>query len=823
MKKLMMFWLALGCSATSVLAQNLKLYKVTGTVKYGETFIQAASVALLNASDSVVVKMEMTDENGKFNVNAPAAGRYILLVSSVGYNNQYSPVFTIGGSGDSYSAGVISLNVQSKDLTAVVVTAKKPLIEQKIDKLVVNVDAAPSNAGATAMEVIEKLPGISVNNEGAISLKGKPGVVVMLDGKPTYLSREDLANLLKNTPASAIDKIEIMTNPSSKYDAAGNSGIINIKTKKNLKLGLNGSVMVGASAGFFSGNDLLYVLPKSQNSLNFNFRKSKINLYGSYNNQYNKGRHELSITRNFYNDDKSLNAKADLGTMFSGKSNSHTARLGADYFISDKSTLGVVFSGFGYWGDVQPVTVSNIYTPDGLLESGLYSITDNTLRFRNYSGNINFKHQFDSTGKEWTFDLDYVRYNNLTDMQLSTSALDKWGSPIAAAILLKGHLPSHINIYSVKSDYVHPFGDNFKMEAGIKFSYVKNNNVVEYARNDGDGWMNDFRSNHFIYEESINATYVNLNKKLSDKWSVQAGVRAEHTYSKGNQVTTDSSFKKNYINLFPTAYVTYAMNAKNSLTLSYSRRVDRPNYQDMNPFIYFLDSLTYRKGNPFLLPQFSHNAELSHVFKGKFITTLQYSRTTDVIMQILKQNTETKTTFQTAENVSQYRNLGLSVNAPFKWTSWFNSNLFVNVFNNRYEGVYKNEPVAASYTAFMVNVTNNFTLAPGFSAELSGFYRSKGLDEMLMMNAMYQMTIGLQKTMMNGKSTLRLNIRDPFGWQKFGGYMKYGDVDISLKNRWDSRQVTASFTYRFGKSTVAPSRKRGSGISEELNRVGGQE
>lgn len=297
-------------------------------------------------------------------------------------------------------------------------------------------------------------------------------------------------------------------------------------------------------------------------------------------------------------------------------------------------------------------------------------------------------------------------------------------------------------------------------------------------------------------------------------------VKGQNTNTKGYQVTNDSAFKRHYTNVFPTAFVSYAVNKNNQLTLSYSRRVNRPNYQDLNPFIYFLDSLTYQKGNPYLLPQFSHNIELSHSFKGKFITTLNYSRTTDVIAQILRQNTDEKTTFQTTENVSRFRNIGLSVTAPFKWTSWFNTNVFVNLYNNQYKGIYNGALINASNTAYMINITNSFTLAEGFSAELSGFYRSEGLSDLLMMNEMYQMTIGLQKNLMKGKSTLRLNFRDPFGWQKFGGYVKYGDVDVTVQNRWDTRQVTASFTWRFGKNTIAPSRKRATGVSEEVNRAG---
>ncbi|HTN07470.1 TonB-dependent receptor domain-containing protein [Agriterribacter sp.] len=811
--------LAVSCFSM-LLLQAQHMSRITGTVKSGEKAIEAATVTLLMAKDSAVIKIEVTDKNGKFELLSSGEGRFLLLISAVGFENKYTAPFTVSSASQTIQTGTTDIAIQSRDMKAVVITVKKPLIEQKIDKLVVNVDAAPTNAGATAMEVLEKSPGITVDNDGNISLKGKAGVIVMMDGKPTYLSAADLANLLKNTPASAINQIEIMSNPSSKYDAAGNSGIINIKTKKSLKTGLNGSIMLGASAGFFSKNDVLYVQPKLQHSLNFNYRKNKINIFGNYNPNFNKRKNELTILRKFYNEDGTLNASAALNTAFNGKGDNHSAKLGADYYINNKNVLGVVFTGFGFFGDFAPSTISNIYNPDGSLQSGLHSATDNNIKFRNYTGNINYKHSFDSLGREFTIDVDYVKYDNVSEMLLTTNATDKLGNTLGDPILLKGHLPSNIDIYSFKSDYVHPFKKDFKIEAGIKVNYVKNNNIVNYTRYDGEEWANDFRSNHFIYEENINAAYININKKLSERWNAQAGLRAENTNTKGYQVTNDSAFKRHYTNLFPTAFVSYAINKNNQLTLSYSRRVNRPNYQDLNPFIYFLDSLTYQKGNPYLLPQFSHNMELSHSFRGKFITTLNYSKTTDVISQILRQNTDEKTTFQTTENVSEFRNIGLAVTAPFKWTPWFNTSIFLNLYNNQYKGIYNGSPIDASNTAYMVNLTHSFTFARGFSAELSGFYRSEGLNGLLVMNEMYQMSIGLQKNIMEGKSTLRLNIRDPFGWQKFGGYMKYGDVDVTVKNRWDTRQVTASFTWRFGKNTIAPSRKRATGVSDEINRAG---
>ncbi len=790
--------------------------KITGLTQ-SDTPLEAVTVSLLKSRDSSLVKTEITNREGKFEFTGVADGVYLLHFSMTGFQPLYSEQIQLDGR--DWDAGVVTLSPQSRELTAVTVTAKRPLIEQKIDKLVVNVDAAPSNAGATAMEVLEKSPGIIVNNDGVISLKGKPGVVIMMDGKPTYLSEADLANLLKNTPASSIDQIEIMSNPSSKFDAAGNSGVINIKTKKGLKTGWNGSIMVGASAGLFKRGDAMLVIPRSQNALNFNYRREKLNIFGSYNPNFNRNARELKLVRRFYNTDGSLNSYADQVTDFDGVNNNHSAKLGADYYINNKNVVGVVFTGFGFFGRFEPGTTTAIKDPDSLIMSGLNTSTSNTLRFLNYTSNINYKHSFDSTGREFTVDLDYVRYDNNSDMLLTTLVVDKPGNETDQT-QLKGDLPSKIDIYSLKADYIHPLDQKTKIEAGIKTNFIKNNNLVNYWRSAEGGWIPDARSNHFIYEENINAAYLNVSAKLSEKWSTQGGLRVENTNTKGHQVISDSSFTRNYTNLFPSAFVNYAADNNNQVTLSYSRRVNRPNYQHLNPFIYFLDSLTYQKGNPYLLPQFSHNIELGHTFRNKFITSINFSKTTNVISELLVQNTGEKTTYATRENIAGFRNIGLSVTAPAKWTSWWSTNFFGNLYNNHYKGKYQAFDIDLSNTAFLLNITNSFSFSKGYTAELSGFYRSRTVDQMLIMHPMYQMNIAFQKTLMKGKATLRLNVRDPFGWQRFSAISRYGDVNITLKNRWDSQQASASFTYRFGKNSIAPSRKRATGVSEEINRAG---
>jgi len=779
--------------------------------------LASVTISLLKAKDSTLVKTAVTSKEGVYVFENIPPGTYLLQASSAGMERRYSDAVIVN-EGNNEAAGM-ALQPVVKNMGAVTVTAQRPFIESKIDKTVVNVDASPTNAGATALEVLEKSPGIMVSNDGAISLRGKAGVIIMVDGKPTFLSPSDLANLLKNMPASAIDQIEIMTNPSSKYDASGNSGVINIKTKKGKTAGFNGSIMAGITTSFFKTGNTLYVIPKSQNSISFNYRKNKINFFGNYNPNVFQGRSQLEINRVKLDQDKKILGYNDVLTQFKFGNNNHTLKLGLDVYADKKNTIGVVVSGFTFSGHPTPRTITSTHDENYNLLSQMVSQTDNRLNFKNLSTNINYRHQFDSTGRELTADLDYIIYDNVSRMTLTTDFFDGNGQAFGNQLQLKGHLPSSIKIWSLKSDYVHPFKKGGRLEAGVKSSIVDNDNMVSYVRWDGNKWIDDSRSNHFIYEENINAVYLNANRQIG-KWSLQGGLRLENTIAKGHQVTNDSGFTRNFTNLFPSAFLSYDADKSNKFTISYSRRITRPNYQDLNPFIYFLDSLSYRKGNPFLLPQFSHNFELSHSFKGKLITTLNYSNTNNVISQLVKPDGDLL--YLTSDNVARFRNVGITITAPVPLTKWWSSNVFINVFNNHYEGVYENKPLDMSFTSFMINMTQTFTIKPGFTAEVSGFYRARGIQQLNVDEPMYVLNFGAQKQVLKGKGTLRLNLRDPFWMQRYKGKTEYDIVDSRIANKWDNRQVTASFTYRFGKTGQQnqPARRRNSAAQDEQNRVG---
>ncbi|MGZ8509344.1 MAG: TonB-dependent receptor domain-containing protein, partial [Chitinophagaceae bacterium] len=608
--------------------------KINGTVIDGNTkTIESATISLLRVKDSSIAKMSVADKTGKFEFDNITEGKYFVSISAVGHERGYSDIIDINAANTEIKLKTIELVPQAKSISGVTVTSKKPFIEQKAGKTLINVEASPTNTGLNALELLEKSPGVTVDNDGNISLKGKQGVMILVDGKPTYMSGADLAALLKNMPSSSLEQIEIMTNPPAKYDAAGNSGIINIKTKKGIVKGMNGSANASYTQGLYA---------RFNGGLNLNYRNEKLNLFGGYNAGKYEGYNDLTIARRFYeSDNTTLKGSSDQLSRPHFKGIYHNVKAGMDYYFTKKTIAGVVVNANFNDNDEDPTSTSYVRFPSGAVDYKIGSRGNNNRKWTGVSSNFNFKHTIDSTGREITADVDYAFYNNKSKTELTTQIFDANDIKDGGDVVLRGDIPSNIDIYSGKVDYIHPFKNGLKLEAGIKTSFVKTDNQVEYLRNNGSGWTTDDRSNHFVYEENINAAYAIFSKSIK-KWELTAGLRVENTNANGHQIKSDSSFKREYTNLFPNVGLSYSANEKNQFNFSYSRRITRPDYDDLNPFVFFLDSLTYGQGNPYLQPQFTNNFEASHTFNKFLTTTLNYTQTDDIITQMLKQNTEKK-------------------------------------------------------------------------------------------------------------------------------------------------------------------------------------
>ncbi|HEU4471932.1 MAG TPA: outer membrane beta-barrel family protein [Flavisolibacter sp.] len=790
--------------------------QVRGTVTdNSQKQVESVTVTLLHAKDSAAVKFAISDKAGFFSFEDVKSGKYLVSVSALGHKKSFSPVFELTDANPALVLQPLVLLPIDKTMGAVTVTAKKPLFEQKIDRMIVNVEASVTNVGSTALEVLEKSPGIMVDKDGNISLKGKQGVMVMVDGRPTQLGGADLANLLRSMNASQLDQIEIMTNPPAKYDAAGNAGIINIKTKKNRQFGYNGSVTLGYSQG---------VYPKFNEGLNMNYRQGKLNFFANLSHNYREGFGKLNLQRNFLDGaSKQVLSRFDQEARMSNENNSFNAKLGMDYFAGKNTSFGLVLTGFSNPGNFGNRNINRIYNPSGQLVEQTKALSVQDRTWKNFSTNLNFRHVLDSAGKEITADLDYMSYDGNQNQLLTNSYFDAFGHTKRKADTLYGKLPQAIDIYSARVDYLQPLKKGARFEAGLKSSFVKtDNNAIYDTAHYGQVIRDQNRSNYFLYEENINAAYVNLSGNISKKLSGQFGLRVENTNAKGRQLTTGQDFDRHYTQLFPTAFVQYKADDKNNLGLNYGRRIRRPNYESLNPFIEFLDRYTFQQGNPNLKPQFSHNIELSHTYKNIVTTTLNYSKTTDIIQQVIDQIAEDTLTFIKQQNIANQRQYGIAVSVGMPLTKWWTTNLYINAFNNHFKGLVNNENVSISATTFTLNGSQQFKLNKNLSAELSGWYRGAGIEGVLKVRPTGIVAFGFSQQVMKGKGTLRLNVRDIFYTQRFKASSKYGAVDAAFQERRDSRVLNLGFSYRFSKGKMGNGpKRRASSANDEQSRVGG--
>ncbi|MGN7785360.1 outer membrane beta-barrel protein [Niabella sp. 22666] len=763
---------------------------------------------LLLAKDSVLVKTTIPDSTGKFDFSQLKEGSYLLHITHIGYQSYYSKLIDIGK--QDINLPPIQLIPKVNELEAVKVSAARPFIQKKIDRVVVNPDALISNAGTTSLDVLEKAPGVLVDIDGNISMKGKSGVVVFIDNKPTYMAAGDLANYLRSLPSSSIDAIELMTTPPAGYDAAGNAGIINIKLKKNTARGLNGGVNLSYGQGRYL---------RSNNSFNFNYRINKFNLFSNFSWNQNNNYQDLTINRYYYKPDGTYNSGFSQNSYIKRKFTGQNARIGADYYLSKKSTLGAVLSGFinpaksGILNNAQVLDANN--TPTALIKA----VSESDRKWSNGSINLNYSYKIDEKGKELTANADYISYRADQIQSLTNSSFTP-GGVLTEQSLLESTLPATIKIQTAKLDYVHPLEKIGKIELGVKSSFVNTDNTASFFDvESGIATPNYEFSNRFKYKENINAGYLNYSRDW-EKLSLQLGMRLENTridgHQLGNPLIADSSFTRNYTGLFPTLYLAYRLDSaqKHQLGLSIGRRIDRPDYQDLNPFTYPIDRFTYYGGNPFLVPTYSYNLELSHTYKNKITTSLEYS----IIKNLIQETNEQKGTvyYSRPGNYGRQTVFGLTVNGNLQPYKWWTLQIYTEFKNVGFESTLYGQTLDENRWYWYVGPTNQFTITKNLSAELAGSYQTRILSGQFLTIPVWQVRTGLSQKVLKGNGTVRLNLSDIFYTNQPGGDIRnIANSRANWLSKLDSRVFTISFAYRFNKGKTLNIRQSGGSESEK--------
>lgn len=768
--------------------------------------LESATVLLHRHKDSILIRSAMTASTGQFQFRRLSPGTYFLSVTSVGYEGYASGVVQLD-SGTSREM-VVVLHPTAKDLRTVSVTKKRPFLEWKLDKMVVNVESSPFfTPGMSALEILERSPGIEVDYvRNTIGLITRPGTTIFINGRRSYFSGADLLNYLRGLPAGSIEQVEIMSQPSAKYDADNVGGVINIVLKRNQADGLTGSVTASGVFGYYF---------KTRDNLMLNWRQDKVNLnftMGISDNKTYNDQHTQTSFRNAYG--LPFYQYQDFQTSMITDSRAYTPHLAMDIQVSKSSSLGVGLQGLfstnrssaGGWVDLLD-SLGNL-----VRRQPVPSVSRNTVSSPGV--NVNWLQKWGG-GRELTADADYVRYH----------------SPVTQdSYFLTGSLPSDIDIYAFKVDYSQPLGKvgggrDTKLEAGIKTSYVRTDNSSSYQQYDtvGKSWQQDVAfNNHFIYTEGINAGYVNVSRQFNKIWSAQLGIRGEQTVADGNELVQGESFRHRYFNMFPSAYLGFVPNEKHSFSVSYGGGIGRPRYPDLNPFRYVINQYNVRQGNPGLQPDHTHLIQFEYHYQPAFYVGLYWFRGSNLQARVYHTTGQGDSliTVLTRENVAFRRNVFLVLGFNKGLTKWWNANWQV-VFIDARLGDPANigYPVDNLRGAKLV-LNNQFPLGKGWSLDLRGNYFTRWMEGIRIYGVpLWNNSVGVNKKMLNDKATLTVNLNDPFYVYRPGQTADATAFFTRTDDRPENRYLTVTWNYRFGKAKQQQRKHDGGSADEEQQRA----
>lgn len=786
--------------------------QVTGVVRDAAgSPVTGATVSLLK--DTTVVKLAVTKDGGAYSFVDVKAGTYKISVSYIGLQTKATEPFTVTDKPVELAA--LQLERSTGDLKAVTVSAKRPIVEVKAEKTILNVEGTINSTGSDALELLRKAPGVMVDKDENLSVSGKNGVQVHIDGRPTPLAGQDLANYLKTLQASQIESIEIITNPSAKYEAAGNAGIINIRLKKNRSFGTNGSVSAGYNIG---------VYPKYNAGLSLNHRNQNVNVYGNYNYSNNKNQTLMNLHRTVLDTVFDQSAKTVMTSM------SHNLKAGIDYTINKRSSVGIIAN--GSFSDPDGITEGRTvisYRPTNTVQRIL--VAGNTTDMKRNNMNLNVNYNYSSAkSRNLALNADHGYYDINTSQLQPNTYYDASGQTKMYSVVYEMISPTTIKIYSAKADYDQPFAKG-TLGIGAKGANIgTDNDFRRYNVGTSGKELDRDRSNRFTYDENITAGYVNYNRTLKGVM-IQGGLRVENTNTEGRSVgekksggsyiPATSGFDRNYTDFFPSAAITFNKNPMRQWNFTYSRRIDRPAYQDLNPFEFKLDEYTFQKGNTELRPQYTNSFGVTHTYKYKLNATLNYSHVKDIFTQLID-TAERSKSFISKQNLATQDIVSLNISYPFMYKSFTS---FINMNSNfsKYKadfGAGRQVDLEAFGVTLYTQNSIRFGKNKTWTGEVTGVY----VGPTIWQGAFRSQTIwgidaGIQKQVMKGKGTFKISMSDLFNTFEFTGKTDFAGQTSRVNAHWESQQLKMNFTYRFGNSQVKAAKQRVTSAEEESKRV----
>jgi outer membrane receptor protein involved in Fe transport len=773
--------------------------------------VSFANVILFNAKDSSMAKVEATKSDGQFHFQNLKPGSYFLKSTYVGLEDYQKNNIKLQQD-QQLDLGILQFSESSVQLKETTISTKRTILEVKSDRTVFNVDGTINAIGSDALGLLRKAPGVTVDNNDNINVLGRSGVLIYVDGKRVPLNGQDLSNYLQNLSADQIDRIEIISNPGAKYEAQGNAGIIDIRLKRDKNLGSNGSVSMGYMQGRY---------PKSNISGNVNYRNKLFNLFGNAGIGQWKGFNRLefeSFQNDLYLEEVNENIHKRLNLNL---------RLGLDYFISKTQTIGFLISGMDTDGSnigVNRIDIAKESSPSQV-DSILIANTKTINPKSNQTYNLNYR--FDnSKDRNFNIDLDYGIYRSESRRNQSNLYYDATEQNQLSEALNSFDTPSDIDIATLKMDYEQKILGG-KLSLGTKLSRVVSDNT--YLVYDGYPGLRDLdnrRSNQFNYVENVFAGYFNFNRNINKTLSFTAGLRAEQTDAHGDLQAFLPELQQppvilNYLSWFPSAGLSYQWKPKQTFNLNYGRRINRPDYNVLNPFNNQLSQLSFEKGNPFLRPEIVNNIELGYTLAYKYNFKIAYSQTTDQITRLIGPDTvDVRASFISWDNLAKQTLWNFNASLPFELTKHWNVyfNLGASHIDNQanYGGDAVVDLQAFTYSIFQQHTID---LPYGFKGEISGYYSGPGIwGGVFLYESSWSLDIGIQKKFLNERLNVRVSGSDLFyesGWE---GISVFNGLSSAGRGNWDSRRFNINMSYRFGNDNVK-SRKRKVGLEDEAGRV----